>query len=1118
MIQPLLLVLALSSDPAGNASNAPLALRAPRNLRLEYLVEPLGIDERKPRFSWELDDERRGVQQSAYRLLVASSPEELAGDKGSLWDSGKVPSRDTCQVLYAGAELQSWHSYFWKVQWFDGEGQASPWSAVARWGEGPLYPADWKGKWIVDPKPATEFSPGNRGWSSEFCAKEDDYKWVKFDLGEGATWNTVRLYPARSDDARHGSNFLFPIRLNVFGSDTPEFDSATKAFRVIDQNEFDIERTGDGMLELRAQNKTLKMRYCLVGFTKLGRDPQRGYGAAFAEVQILDGTRDVSTGRPAWSSDSREGDGWGLAHLNDGVTTSEPAQGDDALPQPILRREFESGAGLARATLTCSALGLYEARINGKRVGNDVLAPGWNDYRKRNTYQTYDVTALLGSASATQPARNAIAVQLADGWYAGRIGLTQHFAGGPTRGIYGRKPAFFGQLDLWYADGRRETIPSDESWKSTLEGPLVAADLLDGERWDARRELAGFDQPGYDDSRWSQVDVAELRCSLNSQRGTSVRVIGTEPPASVTRLGPNRWLYDFGRNRAGWCRVRARAPAGAELVLRHAETKQDDGTLYTANLRSAQQTDHYVFKGGALESFAPQFTFHGFRYVEASVTGLPAGTEIEQPDLVAEIVSNSAESTGSFHAQQPTLTKIWENVVTTLQANIQSLPTDCPQRDERLGWMGDIQVFAPTAMYQADLAPFLSQWMQSVRDAYGPGYRFSDFAPDPFQAAGFGPSDFVGAPGWADAAIFIPWQMLQVYGDRRVAEISLSFASRWLDTLASQNPDGLWKAQRGNDYGDWLNGSQIQAPGWKTEGCEVPKEVFATAFFARSAEMVGEICAALGKNEPAERYLGLHDKIRDAFVKAYVKPDGTIEGDTQAGYVLALAFDLVPANLVPLVQAKLSVAITEARGWHMTTGMQTTGRMLLELSHRGYEEVASRLARSKEFPSWGWQIEQGATSIWERWDGWMPGRGYQDPGMNSFNHYAFGSIGEWLMSCVAGIDRDPDSLGFERFRIDPRAGEQIPAAGGRYHSIRGWIESDWKIQGDTFVLDCTIPPNTSATVVLPALGIESVREGGKSIHDAAPFVLPTGFAKNRVSLDVRAGTYHFESQFKLGGK
>ena len=1115
MLQLLFLALALGSEPA---STSLADLRPPRNLRLEYLVEPLGLDERKPRFSWELDDERRGALQSAYRVLVASTPEELASERGTLWDSGKVASRDTCQVEYGGPDLSAWKSYCWKVQSFDGEGRATPWSAVAHWSQGPLYPNEWKAKWIADARPAAEFKPGNRGWSSEFSAKEDDYKWVKIDLGAGVPWNVLRLWPARSDDARHGANFLFPVRLKVYGSDQPEFDSNSKAFCVIDQNEFDIQHAGDGMLELRIPNTKIKMRYALIGFTRMGRDPERGCGAAFAEIQFLNDSLDVSTGRPMWSSDSRETDGWGLAHLNDGVTSSEPASGDDPLPQPVLRREFGVGAGLVRATLTSSALGLYEARLNGQRVGSDVLEPGCADYRKRVWYQTHDVTALLAAGSADEPARNAIAVQLADGWFAGRIGLTQHFAGGPSRGIYGRKPLFLGQLDLWYADGRHESVASDASWKSTLEGPLVRADLLDGEEWDARRELAGCDRPGYDDGAWTPVELPEVRCSLNAQRGTPVRVLESVAPAAVQHLGPGHWLYDFGRNGAGWCRLRARAPAGATLVLRHAEMKQEDGSIYTANLRSAQQTDRYTFKGGALESWEPQFTFHGFRYVDARFENLPAGSEPEQPELALQIVSNAAERAGSFHVQQPTLEKLWRNIETTLRANVQSLPTDCPQRDERLGWMGDIQAFAPTALWHSDFAPFFLQWMQSVRDSYAPGFRFSDFAPDPFQSPAFGSSDFVGAPGWADAAVTIPYALLQVYGDRRLAEMSLSFASRWLDAIDAANPDGLWKEQRGNDYGDWLNGSQIQAPGWKTEGCEVQKEVFATASFARSAEMLGEMFAALGKNEPAERYLVLHDKIRDAFAKAYIRPDGTIQGETQAGYALALACDLVPANLVPLVQAKLSVSITEARGWRLTTGMQTTHVLLLELARRGYEEVASRLVRSKDFPSWGWQIEQGATSIWERWDGWMPGRGFQDPGMNSFNHFAFGSVGEWLMTCVAGIDRDPDALGFEHFRIAPRAGEQIPAAGARYHSIRGWIESEWKIEGERFVLDVTIPPNTGARVTLPALGIESVREGGRSVADAAPFVLPAGFERNRASFEVRAGKYHFESQFKLGGK
>jgi len=370
----------------------------------------------------------------------------------------------------------------------------------------------------------------------------------------------------------------------------------------------------------------------------------------------------------------------------------------------------------------------------------------------------------------------------------------------------------------------------------------------------------------------------------------------------------------------------------------------------------------------------------------------------------------------------------------------------------------------------------------------------------------------------------MPYQIWQVYGDTRPMQLMLASAAHWLDFVDSRNPDGLWKNERGNDYGDWLNGGQITAPGWDAQGCELDKEIFATAFLARSAELTGRMAAVLNLADLADRYLKLSDKVRSAFQKAYIQSDGTIKGDTQAGYALALAFDLVPQDLVQAVQAKLSVAITEKRGWRLTTGMQTTQHLLLELARRGYEEVASRLVRSKEFPSWGWQIEQGATSIWERWDGVYPGRGFQDPSMNSFNHYAFGAVGEYLMSCVAGIEPDPDQPGYAHFFVHPRAGVQIPAAGASYHSIRGTIISDWKIEGDEFVLDVTIPPNTSATVVIPALGVENVKEGGKSVLEAAPHVVPLDYKKGtpgadiagRASFDVRAGKYHFTSQFRAG--
>jgi alpha-L-rhamnosidase len=1114
MIQTLLLVLAACSPQKSTPSAPPAGPLAPRNLRLEYRVEPLGSDEPRPRFSFELDDARRGARQSAWQILVAQDPAELGRDQGKAWDSGKVESRETCQIAYAGAELQPWSHYWWKVRSYDAAGQASPWSAPAHWSTGALKPGNWKARWIGDAQPAAAFKPGGRGWCSEFADKPDVYKWVKIDLGPTVAFDSIKLYPADAEDGSHKPWMLFPRRLTIWGSDQPEFDMLAKCFKVVDQNGFDIQLPAQGPLELRATSHP-HMRYVLIGINRLEADAQRGYGAAFAEIEFYDGAQLVSTGRPVWASDSREENGWSLHMLDDGVTEFGPRQGDDPLPQPRLRREFELRGPVARATLSCSALGLQEVHLNGKRVTQDVLSPGWSDYQRRVVYDTWDVTGLLAQG------KNAIGVQLADGWYAGRVGLAQNFIGGPLRGIYGRKPAFLAQLEVEYADGSRETLATGPEWKSTLQGPLQSADLFDGVAWDARRESEGWDRPGFDERSWTPVELRAENPQLDAQRGTPVRVVAELQPASVKPLGANRWLFDFGRNVAGWCSLRASAPAGTELVLRHGEVLAADGSLYTENLRSAKQTDRYVFRGGAEESFEPRFTSHGFRYVEATLVGSKPGQSLAQPQLVAQVVSNSAETVGRFHTQQPVLAKLWENIGTTLRANIQSLPSDCPQRDERLGWMGDIQVFGPTALYHSDLAAFFTQWLQSVRDGSSSEGRFADFSPDPFAPR----PEFVGAPGWADAGVFLPWELWRVTGDKRALELALPKAAAWLDFVDAHNPDGLWKAERGNDYGDWLNGSQIDVPGWNKEGCEVPKELFATAFFARSAELVGQMATLLGRSELAERYVSLANKVRTAFQVAYIQPDGTILGDTQAGYALALAFDLVPEHLVKLVQAKLSVSITEKRAWHMTTGMQTTQRMLLELARRGYEELASRLVRSKDFPGWGWQLDQGATSIWERWDGLYPGRGFQDPGMNSFNHFAFGSVGEYLMSCVAGIEPDVENPGYARFFVNPRAGLQIPAAGASYHSIRGTIESDWRIDGDRFLLDVTVPPNTGATVVIPALSVEAVKEGGKSVLEAAPDVLPIGYEKGlpgaefagRASFDVRAGKYHFEGQFRIAG-
>lgn len=1076
------------------AQDAPLA---PADLRCEYKVDPLAIDATKPRFSWEVSDPRRGAEQSAYEIVVAEGAK-------SVWTSGKTASRETCQIEYGGAPLESFHRYAWKVRTYDAEGRESPWSADASFGTGALDPAAWKAQWIGDATPAPPMHPARNGYHSPFTKTADGSPWIQIDFGDKTTFDEIRLYPAHPYDAPKTKDsgtdhaFLFPIQLKVWGSDEPTFEKTP--LKLFDETFRDIADPGKEPFVLHSTTTHWTMRFLRVGATKLAELEGRGFAFALAEVEVYkDGTL-VSNQATFSARDSIENGAWSVVNLNDGETESHGPRGYEPLPAPFLRKEFALDAPAARATLYASALGLYDVRINGKRVGESELAPGWTDYDVRVPYLAYDVTGLLRSG------KNAIAVQLADGWYAGRLGLSWEAPGGPARAIYGRKPAFFGQLEIEPPAGAaRRTIATDATWRSTTAGPVREADLLDGELYDARAELRGADEPGFDDSKWSAVLVAkDLHPRLEALAGEPVKIVQTKKPVAIQEKKPGVHVFDLGQNMVGWCRLRVRAPAGTEIRLRHGEMLDADGALYTANLRGAAQTDRYVAAGVEGETFEPRFTYHGFRYVE--VTGLPSKPELE--DLVGCAVGNGARYAGTFHASEPLLDKIWSNIHWTLRGNLLSLPTDCPQRDERLGWMGDIAAIAQTAVSQRELAGFFAKWTADVRDAQASDGRFPDFAPHPYGKD----ARFTGTPAWGDAGVIVPWTAYENYGDRRIVEQNLDAMLRWLEWIRSKNPDLVWRNARGNDYGDWLNGDTLVHEGWPKSGASTPGEVLGTAYFANSAALVAKMAAAVGRTDDAKRCGELAEGIRAAFRKAFVSADGKVQGDSQGAYALALHFDLLDDAMRKLTLERLAKNVEETYGGHLSTGFASTLPALVALSNGGRHDLAAKLVLDHRFPSWGYTIDNGATTLWERWDGFVKDRGFQDAGMNSFNHYAFGAVGEWMVRMLAGIDLDPESPGWSRFRIHPRPCAGVNSLRAERATIHGHIVSSWTTNDQGFELEVGIPPNTSATVVIPAKDGAKIEEGGRPVAEAAPNVRVVSVKDGEATLEVRAGKYKFRSK------
>lgn len=968
-------LLALATVLVASVCSAKVAIK---NLRCEYLADPLGIGTVRPRLSWILVSDQRGEAQTAYQILVASSAGQLKNENGDLWDSGKVVSDETSQIEYAGKSLFSRERCFWKVRVWDHAGKASAWSPAACWEMGLLDQTDWSAKWIA-PAPATETT-----------------------------------------------NAQLVIRRAVYGEIA---DGRVEDVTVILSNK--VQR---GHLKIAANNRTL------------GGDPANN---SVKKLRV-----DYEYQGQSFNTEVEE---------NQVLVLPEPP------PLPYLRKSFELKSSVKRAELYVTALGLYEVHVNGQRVGDHLLAPDWTDYRKRVRYQTFDVTSLIKKGN------NAIAALLADGWFSGHIGN-----GGFE--FFGKQPAFLAQLELTYADGRTARIITDNTWLSHAS-PILSSDFMLGEDYDSRLEVKSWDQAGLDEGNWSPVATREESFrQLNSQVMQPVREICELKPKTITEPKPGSWVYDLGQNMVGVVRLKVSAPRGTKITLRHAEMLNPDGTLYTRNLRGATSVDHYVCQGGGKEIWQPRFTFHGFRYVEVSgLSGKP------KQDLVKGIVIGSdTPRTGEFACSDPRINQLQSNIQWGQRGNYVSVPTDCPQRDERLGWMGDAEVFVRTATYNADVAAFFTKWLVDVDDGQTPAGSFSDVSPNTMNCD--------GVPAWGDAGVICPWTIYEVYGDRRILEQHLPAMIRWVEYL-HQHSDGLIRDRdRGNDYGDWLS-----------IGANTPKDLIGTAFFAYSTHLVAKSCRALGRVEDADKYDRLFADIKDAFNKRYVAEDGRIKGNTQCDYAMALKFDLLPDNLKPEAARYLEEDI-KAKGGHLSTGFVGVSYLLPVLTQAGKADTAYELLLQDTFPSWLFSVKHGATTIWERWDGWTPEKGFQDPGMNSFNHYSLGSCGEYLFSGIGGIR--PASPGFKTVLIDPVVRDSLTWANTSFDSIHGRIATAWKRKGRQLSLKVTIPANTSATICVPARSLAGITENGKAV-EAASGVKFLKQENGKFIFAAGSGTYEF---------
>jgi alpha-L-rhamnosidase len=756
-------------------------------------------------------------------------------------------------------------------------------------------------------------------------------------------------------------------------------------------------------------------------------------------------------------------------------------------PSPLLRREFSLKKKVEGARLYATAMGLYEMELNGKRVGEEYFTPGWTSYDFRYQYQTYDVTG------AVKTGQNCLGAMLGDGWFRGRMAWDH------KRNSYGKKLALLAQLVIRYTDGTQEIVGSDEKWKAAT-GAVLESDIYNGETYDARLERAGWSEAGYDDKEWKGVTVKEApKAKLVAPAGAAIKEIEVIKPVKTLRTAAGDTVIDMGQNLVGWVRFRVTAPSGTTITLRHAEVLDRTGSFYTENLRSAKQTIRYTTKGKGTETYEPHFTFQGFRYV--AVSGWPG--EVKAEDFTGVVVHSATPRTGAFESSSSLLNQLQHNIIWGQKANFLDVPTDCPQRDERLGWTGDAQVFARTASFNHNTAPFYTKWLKDLAldqedDGAVPFVIPNVLSHETRKGA-------AAAAGWADAAVVVPWTLYQAYGDKRILEEQYPSMKAWVEYMRRQAGEKyIWSS--GFSFGDWLAFATTNSdyPGATTD-----KDFIQTAYFARSTALLAKTADVLGKKKDAAEYAALEEKIKSAFQREFVTSNGRLSPNTQTAYALALAFELLPDAMRASAAGRLAEDVKKFG--HLTTGFLGTPVLCQALSDYGYLDEAYLLLNRTEYPSWLYPVTKGATTIWERWDGIKPNGSFQDSGMNSFNHYAYGAIGEWMYRVLAGLDIDEKRPGYKHILIQPRPGGGLTHSKASVESMYGHVASGWELTGGKLAVRIEVPPNTTATVRLPKAKLEKVTEGGKPLEGRAD--IPGAWqVEDAVVLEVGSGSYVFESE------
>ncbi|MBX7124265.1 MAG: glycoside hydrolase family 78 protein [Cyclobacteriaceae bacterium] len=760
-------------------------------------------------------------------------------------------------------------------------------------------------------------------------------------------------------------------------------------------------------------------------------------------------------------------------------------EGEQERPSPVFRKSFSSAKPIRKATAFITSHGLYEAWINGKRVGDAWLTPGWTSYNKRLQYQQFDVTGLLTAGD------NAIGVELGSGWYRGYIG----FSG--QKNFYGKQLGLLFQLQIEYADGTTAVIASDASWKCGV-GSVVDSDVYNGETIDARKEIAGWKDARYNDSQWASVKVVDggmdhLVATYNEpvkkrEVFKAIRVITTPRGEKVV---------DFGQNLTGLVQVKVKGKAGDVVRVYHAEVLDKAGNFYTDNLRAAKQLNTYILSGRGEETFEPRFTFQGFRYIR--VEGYPG--DIRTENFTAVAMYSDIAPTGEFSCSSPLVNQLQHNIQWGQRGNFLDVPTDCPQRDERLGWTGDAQAFSRTAAFNFDVHNFFSKWLKDLAADQVQG-SVPFVVPNVLGSEVF--NNFAGgSAGWADAATIIPWNMYLAYGDSKVLEEQYESMTQWIGYMERNSTNDLWN--KGFHFGDWL----FYRPFDDNDGrsAVTDKYLIAQCFFAHSTELMIRTAKLLGRSDDVTKYTQLLDRVKAAFLREYSTPSGRLVSGTQTAYVLALNFDMLPEALRPQAVKNL-VDNIHAYDDHLTTGFLGTPYLCHVLSRFGHTDLAYKLLMQESYPSWLYPVKMGATTIWERWDGIKPDSTFQTPGMNSFNHYAYGAIGDWMYRVATGIDTEETGPGYKSIVIHPHTGGGWSFASASQETLYGKVKSSWRLQDGRLTLEVQIPANTSAKIILPTRDVSKVSEGNQAIAGHKDVKLGE-LTDAGLAVQVKSGTYSF---------